>query len=77
MGQNGFGLERVRVKTGQLKKGLFWFGLERVRVGTGSGQNGFGLKRVRVRTGFGSGRVSFVKKCFFFFFKKRDCISRF
>ncbi|KAJ0535676.1 hypothetical protein HanIR_Chr09g0433221 [Helianthus annuus] len=55
MGQNGFGSKRVRVKTGQLKKGLFWFGSKRVRVKTGPGQNGFGSERVRVRTGFGSG----------------------
>ncbi|MFS7965196.1 hypothetical protein Hanom_Chr08g00759301 [Helianthus anomalus] len=41
MGQNGFGSTRVRVETGQLKKGLFWFGLKRVRVITGPGQNGF------------------------------------
>ncbi|KAM0005471.1 hypothetical protein Hdeb2414_s0211g00834281 [Helianthus debilis subsp. tardiflorus] len=57
MGQNGFGSKWVRVKTGQLKKGLFWFGSKRVRVKTASGWNGFGSERVRVRTGFGSGRV--------------------
>ncbi|KAF5755648.1 hypothetical protein HanXRQr2_Chr17g0805131 [Helianthus annuus] len=67
MGQNGFGLKRVRVKTGQLKKRVVL-----VRVKTGSGRNGFGLKRVWVGTGsgkngfrVGSGRL---KKCFFFFF---------
>ncbi|KAJ0717756.1 putative Brix domain-containing protein [Helianthus annuus] len=38
----GHGSKRVRVKTGQLKKGCF-----------GSGQNGFGSKRVRVETGSG------------------------
>ncbi|MFS7902151.1 hypothetical protein Hanom_Chr01g00007841 [Helianthus anomalus] len=76
MGQNGFGSERVRVKTGQLKKRVVL-----VRVGTGSGRNGFGSERVRVESGpgqngfwVGSGRVSFVTKMFFF--KERDCTSR-
>uniref|UniRef100_A0A251T022 Protein kinase domain-containing protein n=1 Tax=Helianthus annuus TaxID=4232 RepID=A0A251T022_HELAN len=46
MGQNGSGSKRVRVKTGQLKKGCFGsgrngFGSKRVRVGTSSGQTGF------------------------------------
>ncbi|MFS7961274.1 hypothetical protein Hanom_Chr08g00713061 [Helianthus anomalus] len=43
MSQNGFGSKWVRVKTIQLKKGLFWFGSKRVRVGTGSGQNWFSV----------------------------------
>ncbi|MFS7895955.1 hypothetical protein Hanom_Chr00s004299g01721431 [Helianthus anomalus] len=60
MGQNGFGSKWVRVKTGQLKKGLFWFGSKRVRVEMGSGRNGFGSERVSGQNGFrvGSGRVS-------------------
>ncbi|KAM0028790.1 hypothetical protein Hdeb2414_s0018g00518401 [Helianthus debilis subsp. tardiflorus] len=41
MGQNGFGSKWVQVKTGQIKKGLFWFGSKRVRVGTCPSQNGF------------------------------------
>ncbi|KAJ0539581.1 hypothetical protein HanHA300_Chr08g0288021 [Helianthus annuus] len=49
---SGYGSKQVRVKKGQLNKGLFWFGSKRVRVGTGSGQNGF--------------RVGSVKKMFFF-----------
>ncbi|KAM0001153.1 hypothetical protein Hdeb2414_s0387g00883121 [Helianthus debilis subsp. tardiflorus] len=49
----GGGSKRVRVRTGHLKKRLFWFGSERVRVGTGSGRNGFGSERVWVGTGLG------------------------
>ncbi|KAJ0765529.1 hypothetical protein HanPI659440_Chr08g0304491 [Helianthus annuus] len=48
---SGYGSKQVRVKKGQLNKGLFWFGSKRVWVGTGSGQNGF--------------RVGSVKKMFF------------
>ncbi|KAJ0478084.1 hypothetical protein HanHA300_Chr13g0496201 [Helianthus annuus] len=43
---HGFGSKWVQVKTGQIKKGLFWFGSKRVQVGTCSGQNGSGSERV-------------------------------
>ncbi|MFS7995886.1 hypothetical protein Hanom_Chr12g01123341 [Helianthus anomalus] len=46
---SGHGSKRVRVETGQLKKGLFL-----VRVEKGSGRNGFGLGWIRL-----------VKKMFF------------
>ncbi|MFS8009390.1 hypothetical protein Hanom_Chr14g01284161 [Helianthus anomalus] len=85
MGQNGFGSERVRVRTGSGQNGSIKKRVVLVRVGTGSGRNGFGSEWVRVETGpgqngfrVGSGRVSFVKKMLFFLKKKkRDCISRF
>ncbi|MFS8031319.1 hypothetical protein Hanom_Chr17g01544471 [Helianthus anomalus] len=62
MGQNGFGSKWVRVKTGRLKKGLYWFGSKRVRVKPGSGRNGLGSERVSGQNGF---RVGLVKKMFF------------
>ncbi|MFS7921717.1 hypothetical protein Hanom_Chr03g00240201 [Helianthus anomalus] len=58
---SGHGSERIRVKTGQLKKGCFgsgrnMFGSERVGSERVSGRDGLGSERV-------SDRIGSVKKC--------------